>query len=105
MSTVFIVQHLQQPQGQCFSMPDSSRQSLQCFIDMLLRFKLVVEDQFDNAVLANDISLPALKKPQEILFHAVLLAHLLEGFVVRTDCCRVLQVSNILGCLLQRFCP
>lgn len=57
---------------------DESRQGLQCFIDMLLGFKLVVEDQLDNAVLANDIGLPALKKAQEILFNTILLAHLLK---------------------------
>ncbi len=47
---------------------------------MLLGFKLVVEDQLVNAVFANDISLPALKKAQKILFNTIFLAHLQETF-------------------------
>lgn len=54
-----------------------SCQGLQCFIDVLLGFKLAVVDQLDYAVLANDICLPALKKAKEILLHSIFLAHLL----------------------------
>lgn len=43
---------------------------------MLLRLPLVVEHQLDDAILTNDICLPALQKPQQILLHPILLPDL-----------------------------
>ena len=40
-----------------------SGQSFEGLIHMLLRLPLIVEHQLDDAILANDIRLPALQKP------------------------------------------